>query len=132
MTTRTVSPTDCNPQPAKRQHRDSTSKVTFSVDGNDLAPSMALGSVCLAPLPPSVLLVSLPGILIHPVMHRYHAQSVCLSLLALQRCLNLPNLTPEVECRAWTALVEVGMLVIGGGFSQNDDHLWARGIEIEV
>ncbi len=24
------------------------------------------------------------------------------------------------------------MLVIGGGFSQNDDHLWARGIEIEV
>ncbi len=63
-------------------------------------------------------------------MHQYHAQSVCLSLLALRRYLNLPNLTPEVECRA--ALVEVGMLVIGGGFSQNDDPLWARGIKIEV
>ncbi|KAK0436222.1 hypothetical protein EV421DRAFT_1981243 [Armillaria borealis] len=132
MTTRTVSPTDCNPRPAKRQRRDSASKVAFTVDGNDLAPSTPLESVCLTPLPPSILLVSLPSILIHPPTHRYHAQSLCLSLLALRRCLTLPNLTPEVECRAWTALVEVGMLVIGGGFSQNDDHLWTRGIEIEV
>ncbi|KAG7451717.1 uncharacterized protein BT62DRAFT_1030831 [Guyanagaster necrorhizus] len=65
-------------------------------------------------------------------MHRYHAQSLCLSLLALRRCLSLPNLTPEVECRAWTAMVEIGMLVIDRGFSQNNDHFWARGIEIEV
>ncbi|KAK0450523.1 uncharacterized protein EV420DRAFT_738131 [Desarmillaria tabescens] len=136
MTTRTVSPTDYNPRPTKRQRRDSISQGATAVDGNDLAPLKAIAMApkpsCLTPLPPSLLLISLPGILIHPPTHRYHAQSLCLSLLALRRCLNLPNLTPEVECRAWTAMVEVGMLVIAGGFSQNDDHLWAKAIEIEV
>ncbi|KAK0209314.1 hypothetical protein DFS33DRAFT_1498375, partial [Desarmillaria ectypa] len=136
MTTRTVSPTDCNPRPAKRQRRDGPFNVATAVCGNDLAPLKATTMVpepaCLTPLPPSLLLLSLPGILIHPPTHRYHAQSLCLSLLALRRCLSLPNLTPEVECRAWTAIVEIGMLVIGGGFSQNEDHLWAKGIEIEV
>ncbi|KAK0491786.1 hypothetical protein EDD18DRAFT_540287 [Armillaria luteobubalina] len=132
MTTRTVSPTDCDPRPAKRQRRDSASKVALYAHGSDLSLSATPGSVCLTPLPPSLLLVSLPGILIHPPTHRYHAHSLCLSHLALRRCLCLPNLTPEVECRAWTAMVEVGMLVIGGGFSQDDDHMWARGIESEV
>ncbi|KAG7446636.1 uncharacterized protein BT62DRAFT_987040 [Guyanagaster necrorhizus] len=136
MTTRTMSPTDCNPRPTKRQRRDSTSNVSPAVDGNYPSPLKATAMVptpsCLTPLPPSLLLVSLPGILIHPPTHRHHAQSLCLSLLALRRCLNLSNLTPEVECRAWTAMVEIGMLVIAGGFSQNEDHLWAKGIEIEV
>ncbi|KAK0479523.1 hypothetical protein IW261DRAFT_1564172 [Armillaria novae-zelandiae] len=132
MTTRTVSPTDCDIRPAKRQRRDSASKVAVYSHRDDPALSTVPGPVCLTPLPPSLLLVSLPGILIHPPTHRNHAQSLCISLLALRRCLCLPNLTPEVECRAWAAMVEVGMLVIGGGFSQSNDHFWARGIEIEV
>ncbi|EEB89738.1 hypothetical protein MPER_12132, partial [Moniliophthora perniciosa FA553] len=37
-----------------------------------------------------------------------------------------------IECRAWTTLAELGMTVIGGGFSHDNYHLWARDIENEV
>lgn len=83
-------------------------------------------------LPASVLLVSIPKLLVQPPNHAHHAQSLCLSLLALRRCLSLPDLSPEIECRAWTALAEIGMCVIAGGFSQNEEHPWARSIEQEV
>jgi hypothetical protein len=85
-----------------------------------------------AELPASVLLVSLPGMLIHPPTHKLYALSLSISLLALRRCLALPNLTPDIECRAWTSLAEVGTLVIAAGFNVNEDHAWAAGIENEV
>lgn len=122
MSTRPASPTDANPRPAKRQRRSESSSDGLSV----ICPPS------LTPLPVSTLLVSLPGILVHPPTHRYHAQSLCVSLLALRRCLSIPDLTPDIECRAWTALAEIGMIAISGGFSQNEDHLWARSIENEV
>ncbi len=68
----------------------------------------------------------------HPPNHRYHRLSVQLSLAALRKCLSLPALSPEVECRAWTGLAEIGMSVISGGLSEDDDRPWAKGIEAEV
>ncbi|KAK7448874.1 hypothetical protein VKT23_013605 [Stygiomarasmius scandens] len=80
----------------------------------------------LQPLPPSTLLVSLPSLIIHPPTHSYHSQSLWISLQALRQCLRLPDLSPEIECRAWTALAEISMIVIAG------KHEWAEGIEAEV
>ncbi|RDB22401.1 hypothetical protein Hypma_010501 [Hypsizygus marmoreus] len=78
---------DANPRPMKRQRSSSS----------------------LAPLPSSKLLLSLPSLLIHPPSHRLHLQSVALSQHALRRCLALPDLDHDVECRAWTALAELGL-----------------------
>ncbi|KAJ3918552.1 hypothetical protein F5877DRAFT_78902 [Lentinula edodes] len=86
----------------------------------------------LNPLPDSILLLSMPSILIHPPNHQLHAHSLCMSLLALRRCLKIPGLSPDIECRALTSLAEVGMIVIDGGFSQQELHVWANGIEPEV
>ncbi|KAJ8085250.1 hypothetical protein PM082_004044 [Marasmius tenuissimus] len=86
----------------------------------------------LAPLPPAVLLISLPGMLLHPPNHPMHAHSLCVSLLAVRRCLRTPGLSPEIECRAWTAIAELGMNVLEGGFSHDEEHIWAHGVENEV
>ncbi|KAJ8495087.1 hypothetical protein ONZ51_g1909 [Trametes cubensis] len=86
----------------------------------------------LRPLPPSVLLVNLPALLAHPPNHKYYVHSLVLSLTALRKCLALPALSPDIECRAWTGLAELGMRVIAGGFSQSEEHVWAKGIELEV
>ncbi|KAI0674000.1 hypothetical protein C8Q78DRAFT_1076945 [Trametes maxima] len=86
----------------------------------------------LKPLPPAVLLVNLPSLLAHPPNHRYYVHSLVLSLTALRKCLALPALSPDVECRAWTGLAELGMRVIAGGYSQDEEHAWAKGIEAEV
>jgi len=43
-------------------------------------------------------------------------------------------LSPEVECRAWTTLAQVGLQVIGSrlSVSSHERHAWARNIEAEV
>jgi hypothetical protein len=43
-------------------------------------------------------------------------------------------LSPEVECRAWTTLAQVGLQVIGSQLSTSphEHHAWARNIEAEV
>ena len=43
-------------------------------------------------------------------------------------------LSPEIECRAWTTLAQVGLQVIGGQLSasSHERHAWARNIEAEV
>ena len=43
-------------------------------------------------------------------------------------------LSPEIECRAWTTLAQVGLQVIGSQLfaSSNERHAWARNIEAEV
>ncbi|GJE89523.1 hypothetical protein PsYK624_056250 [Phanerochaete sordida] len=86
----------------------------------------------LKPLPPAVLLVSLPALLAHPPTHKFYIQSLCLSLCALRKCLTIPALSPELECRAWTGLAEIGMRVIAGGIHEHEDFPWAHGIEGEV
>ncbi|KAF8890107.1 hypothetical protein BD779DRAFT_1671467 [Infundibulicybe gibba] len=117
---------DINPRPQKRQRRDSSSSPETTVAA---APSPVASN--LRPLPPAILLLSLPSILLHPPTHRNHALSLCLSLLALRRCLSLPDLDRDIECRAWTALAEIGMIVIDGGYEATGEE-WAAGVGVEV
>ncbi|KAI0321192.1 hypothetical protein OF83DRAFT_1161926 [Amylostereum chailletii] len=109
--------TDDNPRPVKRQRTDSSAPSTSSP---------------LAALPPHVLLLSLPGLLVQPPTHPLHARSLHLSLQALRQCLALTALAPDIECRAWTGLAELGMAVIDGGFGERPEHAWATGIEAET
>ena len=137
---------DSNPRPQKRQRMQSSSPDPLL----DLSPlsslpsSNAPSSPCpvlprpkprregLKLIPTSILLVSLPSILAHPPDHKYYIHSLVLSLAALRKCLALPALSPQIECRAWTGLAELGMSIISGGFSQSEDHPWATGMESEV
>ncbi|KAJ6473127.1 hypothetical protein C8R45DRAFT_835641 [Mycena sanguinolenta] len=88
------------------------------------------------------LLLGIPPLLVHPPTHSEHKRSLALSLLALRRCLGLPNpgaksgaidgaldLSQPDECRAWCALADIGLCVMEGGFA---GETWAVGIEIEV
>lgn len=86
------------------------------------------------PLPLPLLLLSLPAILILPPNHLLHDESLRLSVLALRRCLLMKALSPEIECRAWTTLAQVGLQVIGSRLSGSPHkcHAWARNIEAEV
>lgn len=126
---------DENPRPHKRARLDSSpampSSSLSSLTSAPTSPSKSQNPQ-LKPLPPAILLVSLPALLAHPPTHRYYIPSLCLSLCALRKCLTIPALSPEIECRAWTGLAEVGMRVISGGLHGNEDYPWARGIEAEV
>ena len=117
-------------RPSKRRKLDPTAIAA----PNGAAPSepTADSAATVKSVPPAVLLVSLPGLLAHPPNHKYYIPSLMLSLTALRKCLTLPALSPEIECRAWTGLAEIGMKVISGGLSQSEDHPWASGIEAEV
>ncbi|KAF7333041.1 hypothetical protein MVEN_02410600 [Mycena venus] len=91
------------------------------------------------------LLLALPSLLAHPPTHSEHKRALALSLLALRRCLGLPNpgrdngsrgqagtaldLSQPDECRAWCALAEIGLCVLEGGFG---GEAWAAGVESEV
>jgi hypothetical protein len=86
------------------------------------------------PVPLPLLLLSLPAILILPPDHLLHDESLRLSVVALRRCLHMRALSPEIECRAWTTLAQVGLQVIGSrlSVSPHGRHAWARNIEAEV
>lgn len=86
------------------------------------------------PLPLPLLLLSLPAILVLPPNHPLHDESLRLSVVALRRCLLMRALSPEVECRAWTTLAQVGLQVIGSRLSASphERHAWARNTEAEV
>jgi hypothetical protein len=66
----------------------------------------------LRPLSTPDLLLALPSLFLHPPEHPYYTRSIDLSLRAVRRCLQLPALPPETECRAWTALAEIGMRAV--------------------
>lgn len=126
---------DASPRPYKRPRLDSSPGMpSSSLSSLTSAPSSPTKSQNprLKPLPPAVLLVSLPSLLAHPPTHPYYIPSLCLSLCALRRCLDIPTLSPEVECRAWMGLAEIGMRVINGGLHESNDHPWARGIDADV
>ena len=85
------------------------------------------------------LLLTLPALLVLPPTHPHHTVSLRLSLLAVRRCLQLRDcaaagMTPDLECRAWTAFVELGMKVVGAGLSGAGPagEEWAQGLENEV
>lgn len=126
---------DDSHRPHKRPRLDSSpqmpSSSLSSLTSVPTSPSKSQ-SRRLRPLPPAILLISLPSLLAHPPTHRLYVPSLCLSLCALRKCLAIPALSPEIECRAWTSLAEIGMRVIGGGLHENEEYTWARGIEVEV
>lgn len=129
---------DDNPRPQKRIRieLDSDALSSPSPFSSQSAltplPSSPAKAPSLKPLPPHILLLSLPFLLAHPPNHRNYIQSLVLSLTSLRKCLLLPLLAPEIECRAWCGLAELGMRVINGGFNTDDAHTWAHGIEEEV
>lgn len=88
--------TDHNPRPLKRQRVESI---------KDASNPEKLSSI-----PPSTLLLALPSILVHPPTHPDHQSSLQLSSTALKKCLELPEVEGNLECRAWTALAEVGII----------------------
>ena len=140
--------TDGNPRPHKRQriHTATSDSDDNSSESDPLTslppsssptklpttPSRPSSQNPLKPLPPAILLVSLPSLLAHPPNHKFYVHSLVLSLTALRKCLTLPALSPEIECRAWTGLAEIGMRVIAGGLHENEDCPWAHGIEAEA
>ena len=139
----TMSDDDQNPRPTKRVRLDPPSSLlefTSSLTPPPSSPPVSQADSNttstrndeLRPLPPAVLLVSLPSLLAHPPNHRYYVQSLYLSLCALRKCLTLPALSPEIECRAWTSLAEIGMKVVHGGLSEDESCPWAKNIETEV
>ncbi|KAI0706088.1 hypothetical protein BC835DRAFT_1312173 [Cytidiella melzeri] len=129
---------DDNPRPSKRLKREFSPDVlpAFSSQSTLTTPPSSDPSLpttpALKPLPLQILLLSLPTLLALPPNHANYAQSLVLSSHALRQCLSLPALSPEIECRAWCGLAEIGMRVIGGGFSEDERYPWARDVEAEV
>jgi hypothetical protein len=91
---------DDNPRPLKRQRIESLQDTDKDVSNTQN----------LSPIPCSTLLLALPSILIHPPVHPHHQTSLQLSSAALKKCLELPEIEGDLECRAWTALAEVGII----------------------
>ncbi|KAI9457358.1 hypothetical protein HD554DRAFT_2301887 [Boletus coccyginus] len=124
---------DFNPRPQKRQRMDHTADRAGSPVPPPPPSSVSLQPLStFRPLPPPVLLLALPALLAHPPSHEHYPLSLFLSLRALRTCLELKTLTPDVECRAWTGLAEVGLRVINSGFTTSGEHPWANGITAEV
>lgn len=132
---------DVDVRPSKRLRLSSTSMATSGLmppsNSSSLTPpptSPERPSLSFRPLPLPLLLLSLPTILILPPNHPLHNESLRLSIIALRRCLHMKALSPEIECRAWTTLAQVGLQVIGSRLSasSNERHAWARNIEAEV
>lgn len=113
-----------NPRPLKRQRPNSllSSPSASSTDSTNLIP-----------IPPPHLLLALPSLLIHPPTHKSHVKSLFLSRHALQRCLALPEsqLDCDVECRAWTALAEIGVQCLISGTASELSNI-ENAIETEV
>lgn len=127
---------DSNPRPTKRQRIHSVSHSHSQVSSSPILPpesSQLYQTPALRPLPPAILLLALPGLLAHPPTHPHFGFSLFLSLRALRQCLALPALAPDLECRAWTSLAEVGMRVMESGFCAAEAGCdWAMGIDVEV
>jgi hypothetical protein len=124
---------DSNPRPLKRQ-RSALEPAAPSSSPLSSPPvsSQPTAPAGLRPLPPHELLLALPGMFTHAPDHRAHVRGLALSLDAMRRCLKLDGLAADVECRARTALVELGTKAVEAGFSRSAEHPWAHGIESEV
>ncbi|KAJ6447400.1 hypothetical protein C8R47DRAFT_1031335, partial [Mycena vitilis] len=122
-----------NPRPQKRARTSPPADTRATKNGPE------------NPIHGAQLLLALPSLLVHPPTHPEHKKALFVSLLALRRCLGLPNpggrvqggrkggtvldLSQPDECRAWCALAEIGLCVLEGGFGA---EAWAMGLETEV
>lgn len=122
---------DYNPRPQKRPRTD---HIADNAEPPAPLPSSSSSQPpsTFRPLPPPVLLLALPALLTLPPSHEHYALSLFLSLKALRTCLELKILTPDVECRAWTGIAELGLRVINSGFAASGEHAWMNGIEADV
>ncbi|KAG5635603.1 hypothetical protein H0H81_010657 [Sphagnurus paluster] len=91
-------------------------------------PASSPGPHDLQRLPPATLLLALPNMLLHPRTHPRHAQSLDLARHALRQCLKLSALEPREECRAWTGLVELGIMWLDAGLEGAGEVL----VEVET
>jgi len=132
---------DLDVRPSKRPRLSATpapmSRLTISSCSSPLTPLPSPPEkpvLPFRPLPLPFLLLSLPAILILPPNNPLHDESLRLSVVALRRCLLMRALSPEMECRAWTTLAQVGLQVIGSRLfaSSHEHHAWARNIDAEV
>ncbi|TEB28133.1 hypothetical protein FA13DRAFT_1690790 [Coprinellus micaceus] len=110
---------DVDLPPAKRQRTEDGYCCTTPMDGALTTPSsskphsvskstLGLDEASLDPLPLPVLLLSLSSVLMHPPTHRHYAKSLYMSFLSTLKCTESTNLDPDMECRAWTGLAELG------------------------
>ncbi|KAL1666869.1 hypothetical protein GGF50DRAFT_125354 [Schizophyllum commune] len=112
MSKRPISPSLSSSPTRKRQRRDNSTP--------------AAEDEMRQPLPPAVLLLSMPKLLIQPPSHPQHELSLCLSILALRKCLKITNLSAVDECRCHTGIAEIGLIALRGGFAEKEDSLWAE------
>ncbi|KAF8749225.1 hypothetical protein RHS01_10239 [Rhizoctonia solani] len=106
--------------------------------------------------PTATVLLAIPMLVSYPPDHPLHVPGLRVSLKALRRCTGLTDhndsvkrvkgdgwvghgeaMTPELEIRAWTALAEVGMMVLATRCSRwgEDDQSaweWTTGVEQDV
>lgn len=81
----------------------------------------------------SILLLDTPNLLAVPPNHKTSTISYIVSLNALRKCLATQGgLSPDMECRAYTALAELALKVVRAGWTQDKIHPWAKNLESEV
>ncbi|KAF9461040.1 hypothetical protein BDZ94DRAFT_1299517 [Collybia nuda] len=113
-----------SPRPHKRPRRDSIPSITTDFNNYDKFNK----------IPAPHLLLALPSLVLHPPTHRHHLQSIHVARHALRRCLAL-NLDSDLECRAWTALAELGLLGLtspGLARGRDEDARWRGELQNEV
>ena len=76
--------------------------------------------------------MKLPSLLSVPPNHRASVTSYAISLAALRKCIDLRNLSPDEECRAWAGLAEIGMRLAKAGWTRDDRLAWAKGVDMDV
>jgi hypothetical protein len=125
---------DVTPQPLKQKRTPSppSSPLTSLLSSSQPKPEDSPLPPVLRTLPPAELLLALPALLAHPPNHPRYAQSLMMGSAALKHCLRMSYLAPDMECRAWTALAEVGMQVVQGRMHENDEYAWASDAVGEV
>ncbi|KAG5642228.1 hypothetical protein DXG03_003373 [Asterophora parasitica] len=119
---RSITPDDDDGRPFKRQRASAPSPSTPSAVklGSSSSPCpirvaspLSTATRQLKPLPPATLLLALPALLLSPSSSsQLSLPAINLARHSLRRCLALPALEPREECRAWTGLAELGVLVL--------------------
>lgn len=80
----------------------------------------------------SSLLLDVPGVLVLPPNHKAYVASCILSLRVVRSYLAEGSKPQDLECRAWTALAEIGFRIIRAGWSTSDLTPWAHKLASEV
>ncbi|KLO07025.1 hypothetical protein SCHPADRAFT_837227 [Schizopora paradoxa] len=80
----------------------------------------------------SSLLLDVPGLLVLPPNHKAHVASCIISLRLVRSYLAEASKPQDLECRAWTALAEIGSRIIRAGWTTSESTPWAGRLVDEV